>query len=74
MSLKGEVCAISSSKLGYEWVSDSVWKIPTKFVDGEGVLRLGPPSAWVREGSKVSVEFLPCSPSERVCHRGPNGE
>ncbi|MED6218441.1 hypothetical protein PIB30_026665 [Stylosanthes scabra] len=74
MTTVGEVGAISSSKLGYEWVSDSVWKIPTKFVDVEGVRRLGPPSAWVREGSKVSVEFLQCLPSERVFHRGSNGE
>ncbi|MED6179738.1 hypothetical protein PIB30_003537 [Stylosanthes scabra] len=61
------------SKSGYEWVSKGVWCIPTKFVDDEGIKRLGPPFAWVMEGSKVTIEFLPCLPTERVCYRGPNG-
>ncbi|MED6143980.1 hypothetical protein PIB30_011225 [Stylosanthes scabra] len=74
MTSVGEVGVISSSKSGYEWVSDTMWKIPTKFADAEGVRRLGSPSAWVRKGSKVNIEFLPCLPSERVCHRGPNGD
>ncbi|MED6134578.1 hypothetical protein PIB30_038215, partial [Stylosanthes scabra] len=69
----GELGASSPSKLGYEWVNNVVWSIPTKFVDAEGVRRLGTPTAWVREGSKIKIEFLPCSPSERVFHRGPSG-
>ncbi|MED6120997.1 hypothetical protein PIB30_025953 [Stylosanthes scabra] len=51
MASVGELGASSSSKLGYEWVNNVVWSIPTKFDDAEGVKRLGPPSAWVREGS-----------------------
>ncbi|MED6132425.1 hypothetical protein PIB30_018815 [Stylosanthes scabra] len=74
MASVGEVGAISSSKSRYEWVSDMVWKIPTKFVDAESVRCLGPPSACAREGSKVSIEILSSSISERVCHRGPNGD
>ncbi|MED6159361.1 hypothetical protein PIB30_041597 [Stylosanthes scabra] len=42
------------------------------FVDMEGVRRLGAPSLWVRNCKDVKVEFLPCSPSERVCHKGKN--
>ncbi|MED6171016.1 hypothetical protein PIB30_036775 [Stylosanthes scabra] len=73
MASVGEFGAISSSKTSYEWVSNVVWNIPTKFVDVEGVRRLGPPSSWVKEGSQISVEFLPCLPTERVCHKGPSG-
>ncbi|MED6136823.1 hypothetical protein PIB30_059335 [Stylosanthes scabra] len=59
-----------SSKRGYEWVKYVVWVIPSKFVDVDGVRRLGPPSSWVREGKKIKIEFLPCSSTERVCHKG----
>ncbi|MED6156458.1 hypothetical protein PIB30_014423 [Stylosanthes scabra] len=69
----GESGAVSACRPRYEWVSKLVWSIPTKFVDAEGIRRLGPPSAWVKEGSKVSIEFLQCSSTERVCDRGTNG-
>ncbi|MED6168865.1 hypothetical protein PIB30_015699 [Stylosanthes scabra] len=45
MASVGEFGAISSPKTGYEWVNNVVWNIPTKFVDVEGVRRLGPPSS-----------------------------
>ncbi|MED6131221.1 hypothetical protein PIB30_007910 [Stylosanthes scabra] len=73
MTSVSESGVVLSPNSGYEWVSKAVWSIPTKFVDIEGLKRLGPPSAWVKKGSNVNVEFLPCLPSERVCHKGPNG-
>ncbi|MED6209664.1 hypothetical protein PIB30_056907 [Stylosanthes scabra] len=73
MNSKGQLGAVSSSKPGYEWVSKMVWSIPTKFTDAEGIRRLGPPSAWVKIGSNVNIEFLSCSLSERVCDKGTNG-
>ncbi|MED6221333.1 hypothetical protein PIB30_053428 [Stylosanthes scabra] len=73
MASVGELGGNSSSKSGYEWVKDAVWCIPSKFVDAKGVKRLGPPSSWVQEGEKVNIDFLPCSPSERVYHKGPSG-
>ncbi|MED6173249.1 hypothetical protein PIB30_057597 [Stylosanthes scabra] len=39
MSLKGRN---APSKTGYGWVKEAVWCIPSKFVDAEGVRRLGP--------------------------------
>ncbi|MED6218400.1 hypothetical protein PIB30_026363 [Stylosanthes scabra] len=69
----GELDAKLCSKTGYEWLKDVVWCIPSKFVDADGIRRLGPPSSWVREGKKIKIEFLPCSSAERVCHKGPVG-
>ncbi|MED6211153.1 hypothetical protein PIB30_070893 [Stylosanthes scabra] len=68
-----ELNANPSSRVGYEWVNHVVWSIPSKFVDSEGVRRLGSPSSWVRSGKEVKIEFLPCTTSERVCHEGPSG-
>ncbi|MED6160680.1 hypothetical protein PIB30_053723 [Stylosanthes scabra] len=39
-----------------------------------GVRRLGPPSFWVRSGKDVKVDFLPCAPSDRVCHKGEDAD
>ncbi|MED6223089.1 hypothetical protein PIB30_070615 [Stylosanthes scabra] len=61
----GQLGGNAPSKVGYEWVKDAIWCIPSKFVDAEGVRRLGPPSAWVREGEEIIIEFLPCVLSER---------
>ncbi|MED6138092.1 hypothetical protein PIB30_071065 [Stylosanthes scabra] len=69
----GQLGGNAPSKVGYEWVKDVVWCIPSKFVDAEGVRRLGPRSAWVREAEEIIIEFLPCALSERVCHKGSSG-
>ncbi|MED6161751.1 hypothetical protein PIB30_063722 [Stylosanthes scabra] len=74
MASLGELGRNAPSKSGYEWVKDVVWCIPLKFVDAEGVRRLGPPSSWVREGEEITIEFLSCSPSERVCFKGLGGD
>ncbi|MED6177488.1 hypothetical protein PIB30_098561 [Stylosanthes scabra] len=58
----------------YGWVSASVLEVPSKFLDVGGVRRLGPPSFWVRSGKDVKVDFLPCAPSDRVCHKGEDAD
>ncbi|MED6222081.1 hypothetical protein PIB30_061032 [Stylosanthes scabra] len=53
----------------YAWVKGEVRDIVSWFSDEECVAELGDPSAWVREGENVVVEFLPCSAEDRVFHK-----
>ncbi|MED6181610.1 hypothetical protein PIB30_020874 [Stylosanthes scabra] len=57
MASLGEVGRSAPFRTGYEWVKEVVWCIPSKFVDAEGVRRLGPPSSWVRNGEDITIEF-----------------
>ncbi|MED6226612.1 hypothetical protein PIB30_105530, partial [Stylosanthes scabra] len=63
-----------SSENAYELVNEAVLGIPSRFVDTDSVKRLGSPSLWVRSGRNLNIKFLPCAPSERVCHKGKNAE
>ncbi|MED6119410.1 hypothetical protein PIB30_011475 [Stylosanthes scabra] len=54
----------------YSWVKGEVREMSSLFSDVESVTELGDPSSWVRAGSGVKLQFLPCSEEERVYHRG----
>ncbi|MED6195569.1 hypothetical protein PIB30_039084 [Stylosanthes scabra] len=54
----------------YSWVKGEVREMESWFSDMEIVEELGESSLWVREGSNVKVEFLPCGVEERVYHKG----
>ncbi|MED6137330.1 hypothetical protein PIB30_064021 [Stylosanthes scabra] len=54
----------------YGWVKGGVLEIPSLFLDAESVEQQGPPLLWVRKGQKIKMEFVPCSPHDRVCYEG----
>ncbi|MED6125037.1 hypothetical protein PIB30_064611 [Stylosanthes scabra] len=58
----------------YSWVKGEVREIVSLFTDEESVRELGDPSLWVRAGSEVRVQFLPCSVEDRVFHKGEGWE
>ncbi|MED6125936.1 hypothetical protein PIB30_073376 [Stylosanthes scabra] len=58
----------------YSWVKGKVREIVLLFRDVESIEELGDPSLWVRGGSNVKVEFLPCSVEDRIFHKGEGWE
>ncbi|MED6127146.1 hypothetical protein PIB30_085334 [Stylosanthes scabra] len=70
MVIASELDSSPLAEDAYSWVKEDGRSIPSLFVDMEGVRRLGAPSLWVRDGKNVAVKFLPCLPTERVCHKG----
>ncbi|MED6202070.1 hypothetical protein PIB30_101711 [Stylosanthes scabra] len=58
----------------YSWVKGEVREMGSLFTDMESIEELGDPSLWVREGSNVKVEFIPCSVEDRMFHKGDGWE
>ncbi|XP_072065650.1 uncharacterized protein [Arachis hypogaea] len=52
----------------YGWVDPRVKRYVSQFDDEESVRLLGSDS-WVRVGSGIKIELLPCERDDRVCHR-----
>ncbi|MED6117184.1 hypothetical protein PIB30_107624 [Stylosanthes scabra] len=58
----------------YGWVKEGVLEIPSLFLDAESVEQLGSALLWVRSGQEIKMEFVPCSPHDRVCYEGKDAD